>query len=109
MLDTSSSEGPGKLRRKFSSRKDISRGSKNEGSEENKYDAISSITDDPHVAAHIVKDFLRKLDEPLFPISINAQLIAAVKEVWWVWGEGRGGEGKRRLGEGGEGKRGITL
>ena len=76
MTDKSSGSETSRFIRKFSSRKEITRG------DENKYDTISSITEDPHVAAHILKDFLRKLDEPLFPVSVNAQLIAAVKEVW---------------------------
>ena len=81
MAEKDSARPGGRFARRFSNRKEIKRGEGGKN-EENKYDSISSITNDPHVAAHILKDFLRKLDDPLFPVGINAQLIVAVKEVW---------------------------
>ncbi len=41
--------------------------------------ALDELTEDPHVAAHLLKDYLRKLPSPLFPQAANSSLISAAK------------------------------
>ena len=79
----------GRLARRLPSRSKVQ---EKKEDEPKRYDTISSITQDPHIAAHILKDFLRKIDLPLFPVETNATLIGAVKEVRHDLGmkEGRG-------------------
>jgi hypothetical protein len=41
---------------------------------------FSSLSSDPHVAAHLLKEFLRSLSLPLIPTSMNKQLMHGARE-----------------------------